>query len=78
MWDQVFTIDKRLIGGRTQFIDSIGNDNKQVIEQKNLYIVEREISFPGITEPITFILSGLRSHRETVACCFFAVFRFIA
>tara|TARA_A100001011_G_scaffold89342_1_gene93828 strand:+ start:508 stop:1848 length:1341 start_codon:yes stop_codon:yes gene_type:complete len=58
MWDQVFTDDKRLIGGRTQFIDSVGNNKEQVIEQKNLYIVEREISFPGITEPITFILSG--------------------
>ena len=58
MWDQVFTLDKRLIGGRTQFIDSVGNNQEQVIEQKNLYIVEREISFPGITEPITFILSG--------------------
>jgi len=58
MWDQVFTKDKRLIGGRTQFIDSVGNNQEQVIEQKNLYIVEREISFPGITEPITFILSG--------------------
>ena len=58
MWDQVFTLDKRLIGGRTQFIDSVGNEKEQVIEQKNLYIVEREISFPGITEPITFILSG--------------------
>ena len=58
MWDQVFTLDKRLIGGRTQFIDSVGNNKEQVIEQKNLYIVEREISFPGITEPITFILSG--------------------
>ena len=58
MWDQVFTLDKRLIGGRTQFIDSVGNDKEQVIEQKNLYIVEREISFPGLTEPITFILSG--------------------
>ena len=58
MWDQVFTQDKRLIGGRTQFIDSVGKNQEQVIEQKNLYIVEREISFPGITEPVTFILSG--------------------
>ena len=58
MWDQVFTPDKRLIGGRTQFVDSVSNNKKQVIEKKNLYIVEREISFPGITEPITFILSG--------------------
>ena len=56
MWDQVFTIDKRLIGGRTQFVDSITQN--QVIEKKNLYIVEREISFPGLKEPITFILSG--------------------
>ncbi len=58
MWDQVFTTDKRLIGGRTQFVDSVGQNKKQVIEKKNLYIVEREISFPGITEPINFILSG--------------------
>ena len=58
MWDQVFTQDRWLIKGRTQLIDSVGNNQEQVIEQKNLYIVEREISFPGITEPITFILSG--------------------
>ena len=67
MWDQVFTPDKRLIGGRTQFIDSVGNNQDQVIEQKNLYIVEREISFPGITEPITFILSGdTFEYRENI------------
>ena len=58
MWDQVFTPDKRLIGGRSQFIDAVGQNNKQLIEKKDLYIVEREISFPGITEPINFILSG--------------------
>ena len=39
MWDQVFTLDKRLIGGRTQFIDSVGNNKEQVIEQKNLYFI---------------------------------------
>ena len=58
MWDQVFTPDKRLIGGRSQFIDAVGQNNKQLIEKKDLYIVEREISFPGISEPINFILSG--------------------
>ena len=58
MWDQVLHLIKGLLEGATQFIDSVGNNQDQVIEQKNLYIVEREISFPGITEPITFILSG--------------------
>ena len=67
MWDQVFTLDKRLIGGRSQFVDSIGKNRKQVIEKKNLYIVEREISFPGITQPITFILSGdTHEYRENI------------
>ena len=27
MWDQVFTSDKRLIGGRSQFIDSVNLEN---------------------------------------------------
>ena len=50
MWDQVFTADKRLIGGRSQFIGSLGNTNKKnmLIETKKLHIVERQISFPGI------------------------------
>ncbi len=58
MWDQVFTPNKRLTGGSTQLIDSISQNKNQVIEKKNLYIVEREISFPGLTQPITFIVSG--------------------
>ncbi len=60
MWDQVFTIDKRLIGGRAEFIFSIDKkkDSLQIIEKKNLHIVQREISFPGISKPVTFIVSG--------------------
>ena len=34
MWDQVFTLDKRLIGGRTQFINLLDDEkNKKVIEE---------------------------------------------
>ncbi len=60
MWDQVFTNDKRLIGGRSQFINNVGKSNKKddYIETKKLHIIERNISFPGIDEPITFIVSG--------------------
>ena len=60
MWDQVFTSDKRLIGGRSQFIDSVNlnNSESRVIEKKKLHIVERQISFPGITNPILFLVSG--------------------
>ena len=60
MWDQVFTIDKRLIGGRTQFVELSSTDlNKpSVIEKKRLHIVQREISFPGLSQPITFLVSG--------------------
>ena len=60
MWDQVFTIDKRLIGGRTQFVELSSTDlNKpSVIEEKRLHIVQREISFPGLSQPITFLVSG--------------------
>ena len=60
MWDQVFTSDKRLIGGRSQFIDSVNPNNSEsrVIEKKKLHIVERQISFPGITNPILFLVSG--------------------
>ena len=37
MWDQVFTSDKRLIGGRSQFIDNVGDDSQvRVIEKKEL------------------------------------------
>jgi len=59
MWDQVFTSDKRLIGGRSQFIDSVGDDSQvRVIEKKKLHIVERRISFPGISSPVVFLVSG--------------------
>ena len=60
MWDQVFTSDKRIIGGRSQFINSVNDNNerKNFIETKKLHIIERNISFPGIEGPITFIVSG--------------------
>ena len=60
MWDQVFTSDKRLIGGRSQVIDSVNLENadNRFIEKKKLHIVERQISFPGISSPIIFLLSG--------------------
>ena len=59
MWDQVFTSDKRLIGGRSQFINNVGRSGEQnYIEKKKLHIIERNISFPGISNPITFIVSG--------------------
>ena len=60
MWDQVFTSDKRLIGGRSQFIDSVNqtNEKDKFIETKKLHIIERNISFPGIDSPVTFIVSG--------------------
>ena len=60
MWDQVFTSDKRLIGGRSQFINNVGkqNDNEKYVETKKLHIIERNISFPGINDPVTFIVSG--------------------
>ena len=60
MWDQVFTSDKRLIGGRSQFINNVGKSNDQgnFVETKKLHIIERNISFPGLDNPVTFIVSG--------------------
>jgi len=60
MWDQVFTIDKRLIGGRSQFISQVQENDKQLkkIEKKELHIIQREISFPGYKNPVTFTVSG--------------------
>ena len=61
MWDQVFTTDKRLIGGRAQFLDSSlkgNNKSNDVIETKQLQIVQREISFPGFSGPLIFMVSG--------------------
>ena len=55
-----FTSDKRIIGGRSQFINSVNDNNERrnFIETKKLHIIERNISFPGIEGPITFIVSG--------------------
>ncbi len=60
MWDQVFTIDKRLIGGRSQFISQVQPSANQAkkIEKKKLHIIQREISFPGYKNPVTFTVSG--------------------
>ena len=69
MWDQVFTSDKRLIGGRSQFIDSVNqtNEKDKFIETKKLHIIERNISFPGIDSPVTFIVSGdTEEYRQNI------------
>ena len=69
MWDQVFTLDKRLIGGRSQFVNSVtaSDIGKEVIETKNLHIVQRKISFPGISQPITFMVSGdVYEYKENI------------
>ena len=69
MGDQVFTSDKRLIGGRSQFIDSVNleNANNRFIEKKKLHIVERQISFPGISNPIIFLVSGdTQEYRDNI------------
>ena len=60
MWDQVFTSDKRLIGGRSQFINNVSksNEGENFVETKKLHIIERNISFPGLDNPVTFIVSG--------------------
>ena len=60
MWDQVFTYDKRLIGGRSQFINNVSesNEGENFVETKKLHIIERNISFPGLDNPVTFIVSG--------------------
>ena len=60
MWDQVLTLDKRLIGGRAQFINSNLEEkkNKKIVASKKLKILQREISFPGFDDPLTFMVSG--------------------
>ena len=47
MWDQVFTSDKRLIGGRSQFIDSVNlnNSESRVIEKKNYISLKDKFLF---------------------------------
>ena len=67
MWDQVFTLDKRLIGGRAKFIDSTLKQNKQKgakFNSENLVIIQREISFPGMDRPVTFMVSGNTNEFE--------------
>ena len=69
MWDQVFTPDKRLIGGRSQFVGSVNNsDSKNMrIETKKLHIIERQISFPGISNPLIFMVSGdTKEYRDNI------------
>ena len=69
MWDQVFTIDKRLIGGRSQFLNQVQDDEKpsKRIEKKKLHIIQREISFPGYTNPVTFFVSGdTQEYRDNI------------
>ncbi len=60
MWDQVFTTDKRLIGGRSQFVAQaqVNDQPLKKIEKKNLHVIQREISFPGYSNPVTFTVSG--------------------
>ena len=60
MWDQVLTLDKRLIGGRAQFINSNLQEkkSKKIVTSQKLNIVQREISFPGFDDPLTFMISG--------------------
>ena len=36
----------------------VENTSDSVIESKKLHIVERQISFPGISNPINFLVSG--------------------
>ena len=69
MWDQVFTADKRLIGGRSEFIGSLNNSEKKnmLIETKKLHIIERQISFPGISNPLIFMVSGdTQEYRDNI------------
>ena len=69
MWDQVFTIDKRLIGGRSQFVSQVQSNDNQLkkIEKKKLHIIQREISFPGYKNPVTFTVSGdTQEYQENI------------
>ena len=67
MWDQVFTLDKRLIGGRAKFIDEALRQTAQNdpgVSSQNLVVIQREISFPGMSTPITFMVSGNTNEFE--------------
>ena len=69
MWDQVFTIDKRLIGGRSQFVSQVQSNDRQVkkIEKKKLHIIQRKISFPGYKNLVTFTVSGdTQEYQENI------------
>ena len=68
MWDQVFTIDKRLIGGRSQFVSQVQSNDNQLkkIEKKKLHIIQREISFLD-TKISTFTVSGdTQEYQENI------------
>ncbi|MBK93088.1 MAG: hypothetical protein CMP33_02200 [Rickettsiales bacterium] len=72
MWDQVLTIDKRIVGGRAQFIDSAlrkeSTEGNGVVQSHNLAIIQREISFPGMDQPLIFMLSGnTEEYEENIA-----------
>lgn len=72
MWDQVLTMDKRIVGGRAQFIDSAlrkeSTDGKGVVQSDNLAIIQREISFPGMDQPLIFMVSGnTEEYEENIA-----------
>ena len=72
MWDQVFTMDKRIVGGRAQFIDSAlkkeSADGNGVVQSHNLAIIQREISFPGMDKPLIFMISGnTEEYEENIA-----------
>ena len=72
MWDQVLTMDKRIVGGRAQFIDSAlrkeSADGNGVVQSDNLAIIQREISFPGMDQPLIFMVSGnTEEYEENIA-----------
>lgn len=72
MWDQVFTMDKRIVGGRAQFIDSAlrkeSTEGNGVVQSHNLAIIQREISFPGMDKPLIFMISGnTEEYEENIA-----------
>ncbi len=72
MWDQVLTMDKRIVGGRAQFIDSAlrkeSADGNGVVQSHNLAIIQREISFPGMDQPLIFMISGnTEEYEENIA-----------
>ena len=61
MWDQVFTIDKRLIGGRSQFVSQAQTlqDTVKKIEKKKITHNSKRNFISWIQKnPVTFTVSG--------------------